>query len=143
MGVAISAQGSKFFIDTAADGAAQPTWLKVNGVKSFSGFDGTPSDIDTTDLDSEAKESQPGLIDNGAWSIDVNRNLVDPGQAAIKAAQVANAVKQFKLRYPDGTSDTFSAYCRSFPIAGGVDAVMTATVTFKITGAVTPVEAGV
>ncbi|MBW0450844.1 phage tail tube protein [Paraburkholderia phenoliruptrix] len=139
---AISAQGSKFFIDTAAEGAAQPTWTQVKNLKSFSGFDGSATEIDVTDLDSTAKEKRLGLMDNGSFSIDVNVNIADPGQAALKAAQKASSLESFKLQYPDGSADTFDASVKSFPIAGGTDAVLTATVSLTISGAVTTVPAG-
>ncbi|WP_321940041.1 phage tail tube protein [Paraburkholderia sp. J8-2] len=136
---AISAQGSRFFINSA-DSGAQATWTPVRNLKSFSGFDGTASELDVTDLDSVAKEKMLGLVDNGSFSLDVNRNLKDPGQAALKAAQVSSTLEQFKLRYPDGSTETFSAYVKSFPISGGVDAVMTSTVALTISGAVVSAE---
>ncbi|MFP3548920.1 hypothetical protein SB748_36635, partial [Rhizobium sp. SIMBA_035] len=79
-------------IDTAASGAAEPTWTKVKNVKSYSGFDGSATEIDVTDLDSEAKEKRLGLMDNGSFSIDVNVNMSDPGQAAMKTAQKASSL---------------------------------------------------
>ncbi|WP_250451204.1 phage tail tube protein [Caballeronia sp. ATUFL_M2_KS44] len=139
---AMSAQGSKFYVNTAADGAAQPTWTKVKNVKSYSGFDGSASEIDVTDLDSTAKEKRLGLIDNGSFSIDVNVDMADPGQMALKAAQKASTLESFKLEYPDGTGSTFDGFVKSFPIAGGTDAVITSTVALTISGAVTDVPAG-
>jgi hypothetical protein len=113
----VSAQGSKFYIDTAADGAAQPTWTKTKNVKSYSGFDGSASEIDVTDLDSTAKEKRLGLIDNGSFSIDVNVDMTDPGQIALKAAQKASSLQSFKLEYPDGTADTFDGFV--YPVPNG------------------------
>ncbi|WP_186270012.1 phage tail tube protein [Burkholderia gladioli] len=139
---AISAQGSKFYIDTAADGAAQPTWTQVKNCKSYSGFDGSATEIDVTDLDSTAKEKRLGLMDNGSFSIDVNVNMADPGQAAMKTAQKASSLEQFKLEYPDGSADTFAASVKSFPISGATDAVITSTIALTISGAVTTVPAG-
>lgn len=134
---AISAQGSKFSVDTADDGAADPTWTPVKNVKSYSGFDGTATVLDTTDLDSEAKEKLLGLMDNGNFSIDINTNMTDPGQTALKAAQKSQAMLQFKLDTPDGYSYTFNGQVQSFPLSGGVDAVMATTVQMTISGAVT------
>ncbi|WP_321902088.1 phage tail tube protein [Paraburkholderia tropica] len=139
---AISAQGSEFFIDTAASGAAEPTWTKVKNVKSYSGFDGSATEIDVTDLDSEAKEKRLGLMDNGSFSIDVNVNMSDPGQAAMKTAQKASSLESFKLQYPDGSYDTFDASVKSFPISGATDAVITSTIALTISGAVTTTAAG-
>ncbi|MBN3852811.1 hypothetical protein G3N59_05400 [Paraburkholderia sp. Ac-20340] len=138
---AISAQGSKFFVNTADEGASAPIWTPVANVISFTGFDGTATEIDVTNLDSVAKEKRLGLIDFGSMSLDVHRNVDDPGQAALLAAQKSSAVVDCKLQYPDGTADGFEAYCKSFNAAGGVDAVLTATIGLTITGAVTPVEA--
>lgn len=137
---AISAQGSKVFVDTGTD-ANTPTWTQIKGVKTYSGFDGTATVIDTTDLDSTAKEKRPGLMDNGQFSMDVNRNITDPGQAALLANQANQVVIGFKLQYPDGSADQFEAFVSSFPIAGGVDAVITSTVTLEVSGPVTPVAA--
>lgn len=139
---AIRAQGSKFFINTAADGAAQPTWTQVKNLKSFSGFDGSATELDTTDLDSAAKEKRLGLMDNGTFSIDVNVNMADPGQAALKTAQKASSLESFKLQYPDGSYDTFDASVKSFPISGGTDELITSTIALVISGAVTTTAAG-
>ncbi|KWN79403.1 phage tail tube protein [Burkholderia ubonensis] len=139
---AINAQGSRFYIKTGKATDAKPTWTKVNNVKSFSGFDGTANEIDVTDLDSKAKEKQPGLMDNGSFSLDVNRNLKGAGQAAMLAAQKSQATTDFQLVYPDGTADQFRAFVKSFPINGGVDAVMTSTIALTVTGEVVPVAPG-
>jgi predicted secreted protein len=139
---AISAQGSKFFIDTAVKGASQPTWTQVKNVKSYSGFDGSATEIDVTDLDSDAKEKRLGLMDNGSFSMDVNVNMADPGQAALKAAQKASSLESFKLQYPDGTAAAFSASVKSFPIAGSTDGVITSTIALTVSGAVKPIAAG-
>ncbi|RQM48650.1 hypothetical protein EHZ19_10620 [Paraburkholderia bannensis] len=139
---AISAQGSEFSVDTAADGAAQPTWTQVKNCKSFSGFDGTATELDATDLDSTAKEKLLGLMDEGSFSIDINTNMADPGQAALKAAQRSSAKLQFQLKTPDGYSYTFFGYVKSFPLQGGVDAILATTVQMTITGSVTEVAPG-
>lgn len=139
---AISAQGSAFSVNTAADGATDPTWTKVKNVKSFSGFDGTATELDATDLDSTAKEKLLGLMDEGSFSIDINTNMADPGQAALKAAQRTSAKLQFKLDTPDGYSYTFNGFVKSFPLQGGVDAILATTVQMTITGSVTETAPG-
>ncbi|TGN96123.1 phage tail tube protein [Burkholderia sp. USMB20] len=139
--VAVNAQHSQVFVDTSdqADGGA-PVWTQVKGMKSLSGFDGSAADIDTTDMDSTAKEKMPGLMDNGTFTIEVNRNLTDPGQAALLAMQKSQEIRAFKLVYPDKTADGFDAYVSTFPINGGVDAVMTAQIKLTITGDVVPLD---
>ncbi|WP_018435353.1 phage tail tube protein [Paraburkholderia atlantica] len=134
---AISAQGSKFSVGAVAEGGGDPTYTQVKNVKSFSGFDGTATELDATDLDSTAKEKLLGLMDEGSFSIDINTNMADPGQAALKAGQRSSAKLPFKLETPDGYSYTFNGYVKSFPLQGGVDAILATTVQMTITGSVT------
>jgi hypothetical protein len=138
---AISSQGSTFSVDTAADGAGTPTWTNVGNIKSYSGFDGSATEIDVTDLNSVAKEKRLGLQDWGSFSLDANINYTDAGQAAMLASCKAKTVKQYKLTLPDGSAKTFAAYVKTFPLAGGTDTVLTGTIALTITGDVTDVPA--
>lgn len=141
MGKAISAQKSK--IEIGADAGANPiVYTKVNGAKTFTGMDGSSSDIDTTDLDSDAKESMPGLQDFGSFNFDVNVDRSDPGQLALEAARAAAKVVPFRLTLPDGSVATWVGYVKTTPLQGGVDAVLTGSITTKISGAVTWVAPG-
>ena len=128
---AISAQKSKLEIGTTDDVTA---WTKVGGLKSFSGMDGSASDIDTTDLDSDAKEFMPGLQDFGAFNFDVNVNRADLGQSGLEAARAAAKVIPFRLTLPDGSVGTWKGYVKTTPLQGGVDAVLTGSITTKISG---------
>lgn len=129
---AISAQGSTFAINTGTD--AVPVWTKVKNVKSFSGFDGSATELDTTDLDSTAKEHLLGLQDWGSFSIDANIDYADPGQAAMLASKRASTLKKYQLTLPNGWIHTFMASVKSFPIAGGTDALLTNTIAMTISG---------
>ncbi|MCY0385656.1 phage tail tube protein [Robbsia sp. Bb-Pol-6] len=139
MSTAVSSQGSNFSVNTGT--LAAPVWTKIANVKSYSGFDGSATEIDVTDLDSTAKEKRLGLQDNGSFSIEINVNYADPGQAAMQAARAAGTSLEFKLGLPTGTAKTFNAFVKTFPLAGGTDTVLTATVALTITGAVTDVPA--
>lgn len=139
---AISSQGTTFEVNTAASGAAQPTWTNVANIKSYSGFDGSATEIDVTDMNSEAKETRLGLQAWGSFSLDANINYADPGQAAMYASKKASTALEYKLTLPDGSAKQFTAYCKSFPIAGGTDTVITGTIALTITGDVTDVAAG-
>lgn len=141
---AISAQGTTFAINSTGTAQA-PVWTKVKNVKSYSGFDGSATELDTTDLDSTAKERLLGLQDWGSFSIDVNIDYADPGQAAMLASKRASTQKQYQLTLPNGYTHTFTASVKSFPIAGGTDALLTNTVALTISGDVVtaaPVEGG-
>lgn len=137
---AISAQKSTFSMNTGTDVA--PVWTKIKNVKSFSGFDGSATELDATDLDSDAKEKLLGLVDEGSFSIDINLDMSDIGQLAMKASQKAGTKKQYKLLLPDTSGSTFYAFVKSFPISGGVDAILATTVAMTITGAVTDIAVG-
>lgn len=129
---AISAQGSDFAINTGTD--ALPVWTDVKNVKSYSGFDGAATSLDSTDLKSAAKENINGLQDWGSFSIDINIDYADPGQAAMLAAKRTSTKKNFQLTLPNGFIATFLASVNSFPIAGGTDALLTATIAMTISG---------
>jgi hypothetical protein len=136
---AISAQGTTFAINDTGTVEA-PVWTKVKNVKSYSGFDGS-----ATDLDSTAKETLLGLQDWGSFSVDVNLDYADPGQAAMLASKRASTLKQYKLTLPNGYTHTFSASVKSFPIAGGTDALLNNTIAMTISGDVVtaaPVQGG-
>lgn len=119
-------------------GTVTPVALtKISNLKDFSGFDGAPSEIDVTNLDSTAKEFRLGLVDFGQMSITIDQDNSDPGQQACRTAQVAGTLKQFKLTLPNAVTATFNAYVKKFPTSGGVDAVVKSTMDLRISGAVT------
>jgi hypothetical protein len=141
---AISAQGTTFAINDTGTVEA-PVWTKVKNIKSYSGFDGSATELDATDLDSTAKETLLGLQDWGSFSVDVNLDYADPGQAAMLASKRASTLKQYKLTLPNGYTHTFSASVKSFPIAGGTDALLNNTIAMTISGDVVtaaPVHGG-
>jgi hypothetical protein len=137
---AISAQGSVFAINVTE--ATPAIFVPVKNVKSYSGFDGAATSLDTTDLNSTAKENVLGLQDWGSFSIDVNIDYADPGQAAMLASKRASTKKNYQLTLPSGDIATFLASVTSFPIAGGTDALLTATIAMQISGDVTITPAG-
>lgn len=129
---AIQSNGTTF---TFNDGTIAQT---VGGLKSYSGFDGSSEEIDTTTLASTAKEFQVGLEDFGNLSLEINVDHSDVGQEAMRAAKTAGATRQCVLTLSDATTATFNAFVVSFnQSTGGSSDVDTATVNLRITGAVT------
>jgi len=123
---------------TAGSGTATPnTYTQIKNFKTFTGLDGQPSDIDISNLDSVAKEFMPGLVDNGMFSGEVDRDTADAGQLALDAARVSSATKLFKLVLPNAATASFSGYAKKFGLTGGVDQVVKAPFEVRITGAVT------
>lgn len=133
---AIDAQGAVVAINTGTEGS--PVWTTINNVASFSGLDGEASEIDVTNLSSTAKEFRIGLKDFGGFSMEIHADYADSGQNALRSAGVA--VKQFQITLSDATVLSFDGLVKNADsINVGVDAVVTGSVTIKISGPVTVV----
>ncbi len=130
---AINSQGAIFAINTGTEGS--PVWTPVANVASFSGLDGEASEIDVTHLTSAAKEFRIGLKDFGGFSLEIHADYADAGQQALRDA--SDAVQMFQITLSNSTTLSFSGLVKNADsINVGVDAVVTGTVTIKITGAV-------
>jgi hypothetical protein len=131
---AISSQGVKISVETAV----AATFADLCEIKTFNGFDGQASEIDVTTICSEAKEIRMGLQDFGSFSFEMNYVPDDPGQILMQDAKAAGTPLNFKFTLPATYGEwTFSAYVKAFPIAGGVDGVLTSSVVLRLNGAAT------
>jgi hypothetical protein len=118
-------------------GTATPTeYTKIDGLLSFDGFDGAASDIDSTDLDSEAMEYISGLRDEGKFGFEVKVLKDDNGQIALRAARTSGNKVGMKLELPDASVASFSVLVKSIPSSGGVNAILKGKVDTKISGPV-------
>ena len=119
------------------------SFVAIAEIRSFSGPGGTAAIIDATTLGSAGKEKVMGLKDEGTISLECNFSPTDTGQQALLADRTAQLRKQFKITFSNTATvsaratATFYAYVTGFTVAGGVDALTTATVTLEITDAVT------
>jgi hypothetical protein len=131
---AFNAQGTIF----AREGATPGTYVAIAEVRSFSGPGGTSAIIDATTLSSTGKEKVPGLADEGQISLELNFAPGDTGQQAMIADRAGQLKKNYRITFSDANNATatFAAYVTGFTVAGGVDALTTATVTFEVTGAI-------
>lgn len=111
-------------------------WAPIANVKSYSGFDGSASEIDVTNLSSIAKEKRLGLQDFGSFSFDINPDFSDAGQNALRAAKASGVIKNFRVAYPNGKAASFSGFVKSMPEQGGVDGVHAGSVSITVSGAV-------
>lgn len=129
-----SAQGSTMQVESDDPDVAD---TKIINLKTFSGFDGENSEIDVTNLDSEAKEYVSGLQDFGSFSMEWDVDYSDPGQNIVRAAQATGATKAFLLTLPNGEKAQFLAIVKNAQaINGGVDQTLTGSASLKITGSV-------
>lgn len=123
---------------TAGSGTATPvSFTAVANIKDFSGFDGSASEIDVTNLDSTAKEFRLGLTDAGQFTINIDYDNSNAGHIALRARQVSGLLTNFKFTLPNSNAITFSGYVKKFSLAGGVDAVTKTAVDIRVSGAVT------
>jgi hypothetical protein len=126
---------------TAGSGTATPTtFTVVNNIKTYSGFDGSASELDKTNLSSTAKEFALGLVDPGQFSFEFDTDMNDAGQAACRARQQSGASSNLKLVLPGAVANltyTFTGYVKKFSHTGGVDQIAKGSCDIRISGPVT------
>jgi hypothetical protein len=110
----------------------------IGNVVSFNGPGGSASVIDVTNLDSTAKEKRMGLPDEGQFTMELNYDPDNTAHIALRNARKTRTRTEFKLTLTDATATslTFWGYVLAFAIQGGVDAVVKASLTIEIDGAV-------
>lgn len=132
MSNAIVTQGFKLEVSTA--GISPLVYTEVKEVVSFNGFDGQASEIDTTHLQSTAKEFLMGLQDFGTFGFDVNHLPTDAGQQILRVAKGDLDKRTFKATFSDLSTAVFDAFVLSNPLSGGVDAKVDGSFALRITG---------
>lgn len=135
MAQAITSQQTTLGVSTS--GSSPITYTDIKEITSFSGLDGSASEIDVTHLQSTAKEFILGLQDFGNFTIEISYDNDDAGQLILRAAKESGNLHYFKLTFSDSTYITFSAYVMSMSVGGGVDGKVESSVTLRITGSVT------
>jgi hypothetical protein len=119
-------------------GTATPvTFSAVGNIKDFSGFDGSASEIDVSNLSSTAKEYRLGLTDPGQFTINIDYDGTNAGHIALRAKQISGLLSNFKLTLPNAQNITFTGFVKKFALAGAVDAVAKTAVDIRISGAIT------
>ncbi|WP_263146082.1 ubiquitin-activating E1 FCCH domain-containing protein [Pseudomonas sp. RIT-PI-AD] len=108
--------------------------------KSYSGFDGQASEVDTTTLVSKAKEKTLGLRDFGGMSIEINRVDDEAFQVEANLAAKDGEPRWFSLIKRNGFTKVWQGYVRSFSDTGAVDGVNGGTLSVTISGEVVDVK---
>lgn len=111
--------------------------IAIGGVTGMSGLQsGKAKEIDVTTLASTAKEFQPGLRDNGGFTLDLIRNGDDVGQIECLTELAAQLAKTMVITLPSSTNNvaTFSCFCTSLTSDVQADGVVTGKAEFRITG---------
>jgi hypothetical protein len=132
---ALTSQGTTIGIAT---GTGTPVvYTRIVNVSEISGFDGTATAIDTTDLSSTAKETVMGLQAWGNVTLTTSINLSEPSHAALLAAKKSGLAQAFEFTLPDTSTLVFQAFVSSFPVGAKVDGVVTGAIALAITGDIT------
>jgi predicted secreted protein len=131
---AIRTQGTVIAVENKTTPA---TLIVIGEVISFDGPGGKAAIIDITNLASAAKEKLPGLPDEGQFTLSVNFNADDPGQAELRASRIAQELRVFHVTFVDGGVAKFSAYIMEFKVSGKADSKVEASIGMEISGLVT------
>ncbi len=118
-------------------GTASPqTWTQVKNFADYNGFDGTASELDKTNMDSEAMENAAGLQDFGNFGFNIDVDDGDTGQLAVRAAKGTGAIKSWKLRLPNAKLRVFHGWVKKMTESAGVNKILKSSVDVRVTGSV-------
>jgi predicted secreted protein len=123
----------------ASDMAGSPVFTTIAEVRNISGPTTTVNTEDVTNMDSGAyMEFVPTLIDSGELTFEINYKS-DATQDLLRSDLQAVTFRNYQLVLPTLVTETwaFSAIVTGFQLAASQDSVMRASVTLKISGAVT------
>ena len=98
---------------------------------------GSSSEIDVTTLCSTAKEFRLGLEDTGSMNITGHWLQSDPAHISIKNAAADKLARGIEVTFSDNTTYRCLAFVQQRSWSAAVDGVVTATYTFRLTGAAT------
>lgn len=135
-GIAVVSYGSYLQIQ---DPSTQD-WLHLAGLTGFSGPQISRGEIDATKLCSAAKEYVLDLKDNGTFTADVQTLLGTRSQQLVVAGLDSPDAYKFRLVLPDDglgngpVTLTFDARVSGFPITGAMGAIITSSISLRITG---------
>jgi hypothetical protein len=98
--------------------------------------------IDSTSIADVYRTFIGGTIDSGEMSMEIQYDPNEAGAAKLEAAWEATAAtapesKACVITFSDGSTYTFAAILTSMSVTAALDAVVTASVGLKVTGAIT------
>lgn len=137
--MASSAMKSQGILFQSGDGASPEVFTSVGEVTSIDGPGGEASEIDVTHLGSSAKEYLIGLPDEGNLTLDCALLPDDIGQTRLRNDRINATLRNYKITLTDtpATIITFAGYVKGFRVSAGVDSKIAASITLRVSGAVT------
>ena len=143
-----SALDSQGVVISYGDGASPQVYTAIPEVTSLQGPGGQANEIDVTDLNSTAKEFRMGLQDEGSITMDILYIPANTAHAALRTARAGQTLTAFQIAFTDGSATSspiaatrwqFDGFVLGFEISNAVDDVTKASVTIRVSGAVTEV----
>ncbi len=122
--------------DSTAYGSA--TFDKIGEVTNIGAPSGEAADIDTTHLESTAKEYLTGLPDEGNIEIAMNA-ISDTGHTELITAKDAQTRRWLKITWSSGAVWYIKALVKKYTWSAGVDSKIEAASAFRTSGAWTRV----
>jgi hypothetical protein len=138
-GSAVTLKGEDGSTNTAysSSGGSLQKWtmLNISQGTNIQGFDGQSSEIDTTNLQSQAKEFLLGLQDFGQVTLELFQSS-DSGQARLRAIKAAQSIVPFSLTLSDGSIAAFMAGVKQYSFNGvQPDGAVKNSVILRVTNA--------
>ena len=123
------------------DGASPEVFTTVAEVKSISGPELSRDTLDVTNMDSTGnfREFVATLQDGGSVSFDINLIGDNTSQNNLDTDMNNGTARNFQMLLPNvgATLYSFTGLVTGFSVAVEIDGIITASITIKITGAVT------
>lgn len=119
--------------DTTVYGSA--TFAKIGEVTNVGAPSGEAADIDTTHLESEAKEYLVGLPDEGNIEISMNAIEGDDGHDELLSAKDDQSRRWLKIIWSSGSTWYIKALVKKYTWSAGVDNKIDASSSFRTSGA--------
>jgi len=121
------------------DGTSPEVFNTIPEITNFDGPGGSANEIDTTDLAATARTFRMGLKDEGDFSFELFYIPANTYHTQLQTDRTNRTLRNFQVVLTDSpqTTMSFAAYVREFSVSGGVDDVLRANVTLRISGDVT------
>lgn len=133
----IKSQGSKVYLsnenaDLTVYGSA--TFAQVGQVHNIGAPSGEANDIETTHLDSTAKEYLIGLPDNGSIEIGMNALSGDAGHSVAIAALNDQNRRWLKVIWSNGNVWSITVLIKKYTWSAGIDNKVDAAMNMRTSG---------
>lgn len=134
----MNGSGTKFY--RSDDGAV---YTRVANILGLTPAEETRTSIEKAylDVDNNVKNFEPGMIDPGSVTLNLEFDSNDAAQNALKADKNTKANFFYRIEYPDGSTDDFQGFITNWGKTVEAENTIQRTVTFKVSGAIDEVPA--